>query len=151
MQSRETQITMVKLTNAGGQTKRANERSFVYRPPAWRRWRNVKTTYIGDNSIRRSTLGARGFSCAVSGFGQVLKSGFAARVFGVRPNTCRPPADETKLPDAREKKPLVPRVGKHAFPTWKLFIKFAVSVFKMFLSLIPDIKAYCYREQNLVQ
>ena len=45
MQSRETQITMVKWTNAGGQTKRANERSFVYRPPAWRRWRNVKTTY----------------------------------------------------------------------------------------------------------
>ena len=36
---------MVKWTNAGGQTKRANERSFVYRPPAWRRWRNVKTTY----------------------------------------------------------------------------------------------------------
>ena len=23
-----------------------NERSFVYHPPAWRRWRNVKTTYI---------------------------------------------------------------------------------------------------------
>ena len=46
MQSRGTQITMVKWTNAGGQTKRANERSFVYRPPAWRRWRNVKTTYI---------------------------------------------------------------------------------------------------------
>ena len=45
MQSRETQITMVKWTNAGGQTKRANERSFVCRPPAWRRWRNVKTTY----------------------------------------------------------------------------------------------------------
>ena len=45
MQSRETQITMVKWTNAGGQTKRANERSFVYRPPAWQRWRNVKTTY----------------------------------------------------------------------------------------------------------
>ena len=44
MQSRETQKTMVKWTNAGGQTKRANERSFVYRPPAWRRWRNVKTT-----------------------------------------------------------------------------------------------------------
>ena len=37
---------MVKWTNAGGQTKRANERSFVYSPPAWRRWRNVKTTYI---------------------------------------------------------------------------------------------------------
>ena len=45
MQSRETQITMVKWTNAGGQTKGANERSFVYCPPAWRRWRNVKTTY----------------------------------------------------------------------------------------------------------
>ena len=43
-QSRETQITMVKWTNAGGQTKRANERSFVYRPPPLRRWRNVKTT-----------------------------------------------------------------------------------------------------------
>ena len=36
---------MVKWTNAGGQTKRANERFFVYCPPAWRRWRNVKTTY----------------------------------------------------------------------------------------------------------
>ena len=46
MQSRETEITMVKWTNAGGQTKRANERSFVYRPPAWRRWRNMKTTYL---------------------------------------------------------------------------------------------------------
>ena len=45
MHSRETQITMVKWTNAVGQTKRANERSFVYRPPAWRLWRNVKTTY----------------------------------------------------------------------------------------------------------
>ena len=44
MQSQETQITKVKWTNAGGQTKPANERSFVYRPPAWRRWRNVKTT-----------------------------------------------------------------------------------------------------------
>ena len=46
MQSRETQITMVKWTNAGGQTKGANERSFVYRPPVWRRWRNVRTTYM---------------------------------------------------------------------------------------------------------
>ena len=45
MQSRETQITMVKWTNAGGQTKGADEQSFVYRPPAWRLWRNVKTTY----------------------------------------------------------------------------------------------------------
>ena len=47
MQSRETQITMVKWTNAGGQTKGAHEQSFVYRPPAWRRWRNVKTTSEG--------------------------------------------------------------------------------------------------------
>ena len=37
--------------------------------------------------------------------------GFAAHVFGLRPNTCRPAADETNLPDAREKKPLVPRVA----------------------------------------
>jgi len=50
----------------------------------------------------RCTLGTIGFSCAVSGF--------AARVFGVRSNTCRPAADETKLPVSREKKPLVPRV-----------------------------------------
>ena len=50
------------------------------------------------------TLGARGFSCAVSGFGQVLKS-------DPRRRSClRPSADETKLPVAREKKPLVPRV-----------------------------------------
>ena len=38
------------------------------------------------------------------------RCGFAAPVFGLRPNTCRPAADETKLPDAGEKKPLVPRV-----------------------------------------
>ena len=59
--------------------------------------------------IRHSTsLGARGFSCAVSAFGQDLKvtraKSFAARVFGLRPNTCRPVANETKLPVAREKK-----------------------------------------------
>ena len=36
---------MVKWTNTGGQKKWANERSFVYRPPAWQRWRNLKTTY----------------------------------------------------------------------------------------------------------
>ena len=35
------------------------------------------------------TLGSRGFSCAVSGFGQVF---LAARVFGLQ--TCRPVADE---------------------------------------------------------
>ena len=46
--------------------------------------------------------------------GQVLKvtraKTFAARVFGLRPNTCRPAADETKLPVAHEKKPLLHRV-----------------------------------------
>ena len=31
-------------------------------------------------------------------------NGFAARVFGLQPNTCRPAADKTKLPVAREKK-----------------------------------------------
>ena len=41
---------------------------------------------------------------------KVFSRGFAARVFGLRPNTCRPAADETKLPVAREKKPVVPRV-----------------------------------------
>ena len=55
------------------------------------------------------TLGARGFLCAVSGFGQVLKSDPRGK-----PNTSRPVADETKLPVAREKKPLVPRVGDTA-------------------------------------
>ena len=54
IQSRETQITMVKWTNASGQTKRANERYFVYRPPAWRRWRNVKITYtVQATGLRR--------------------------------------------------------------------------------------------------
>ena len=43
-----------------------------------------------------TTLGSRGFSCAVSGFDQVLESDprFAARVFCLRPKTCRPVADE---------------------------------------------------------
>ena len=60
---------------------------------------------------------------AVSGFDQVLKSDprekpevfsrdFAACVFGLWPNTCRPAADEAKLPDAREKKPVVHRVKR---------------------------------------
>ena len=45
------------------------------------------------------TLGARDFSCAVSGFGQVLK-------------TCQPAANtQRKLLVACEKKPLVPRVN----------------------------------------
>ena len=40
---------------------------------------------------------------------EVFSRGFAVRVFGRRSNTCRPAADETKLPDAREKKVLLPR------------------------------------------
>ena len=63
----------------------------------------------GSKCYQNLTLGARDFSCAVSGFGQVLKSDFAARLFGLRPKTCRRP---TKLLVKREKKPLVPRVPK---------------------------------------
>ena len=46
-------------------------------------------------------LGARGFSCAVSGFGQVLKSDPREKL---RRSCLRPTADETKLPVTREKK-----------------------------------------------
>ena len=53
------------------------------------------------------TLGARGFSCAVSGFGHVLQNDPREKL---RRSCLRPLADETKLPVAREKKPLVPRV-----------------------------------------
>ena len=51
-------------------------------------------------SWESNTLGARGFSCAVSGFRQVLKSDpreklfFFSRVFGLWPKTYRPTADE---------------------------------------------------------
>ena len=41
----QTEITMMKCANAGGRTKRTNERSIVFRPPAWSRWHRVKTTY----------------------------------------------------------------------------------------------------------
>ena len=40
------------------------------------------------------TLGARGFSCAVSGFGQVLKVTRAARLFSLWTKTCRSTTDE---------------------------------------------------------
>ena len=50
--------------------------------------------------------GCQRLSCAVSGFGQVLKSD------PLRRSCLRPSADETKLPDAREEKPVVPRVMK---------------------------------------
>ena len=64
-------------------------------------------------SWESNTLGARGFSCAVSGFRQVLKSDpreklfFFRRGIGLRP---------MKLLVAREKKPLVPRVGSPRQP-----------------------------------
>ena len=51
-------------------------------------------------SWESNTLGARGFSYAVSGFRQVLKSDpreklfFFSRVFGLWPKTYRPTADE---------------------------------------------------------
>ena len=63
-QSLETEIAMVKRSNAGGRTKRANERSIVYSPPAWRRWRNVKTTYCWMQSIK----------CFISSRGQIHKA-----------------------------------------------------------------------------
>ena len=44
---------------------------------------------------RNPTLGARGFSCAVSGFGLVLKSDPREKL---RRSCLRPAADETKLP-----------------------------------------------------
>ena len=47
--------------------------------------------------------------------GFLFSRGFAAHVFGLWPNTCRPAADETNLPHAREKKPLVPRVAVSTF------------------------------------
>ena len=62
-------------------------------PPRHGRYWAVKPIALpGDNSPQKNsckgnfTLGARGFSCAVSGF--------AARVFCQRPKTCRPAADE---------------------------------------------------------
>jgi len=57
-------------------------------------------------------LGARGFSCAVSGFSQVLKSDRVSPLVSSAFGQTRggPAADETKLPVAGEKKPLVPRV-----------------------------------------
>ena len=63
MHPRETQITMVKSRNAGGQTKRANERSFVYRhqyggddvtckPPIPSEWKDARVTPIVKSGAR---------------------------------------------------------------------------------------------------
>ena len=57
------------------------------------------------------TLGARGFSCAVSGFGQVLKSDPRSR-FSLRPSAEHVSAcgRRNEAPRRTGKKPLVPRV-----------------------------------------
>ena len=60
------------------------------------------------------TLGARGFSCAVSCFGQVLKSDLFWRL---RRSCLLPSADETKLPVAREKNLWCPGYPQHEHPT----------------------------------
>ena len=54
---------------------------------SWKLRQNGRFFFFLVTNNGFSILGARGFSCAVSGFGQVLKSdlrGFAARVFGLR-------------------------------------------------------------------
>ena len=83
----------------------ANHKQRVYLSLAWRynSLSNFERYAILASGSLSITLGSRDFSCAVSGFG----------VFGLLPNTCRLAADETKLPDAREKKPLVPRVPEY--------------------------------------
>ena len=49
------------------------------------------------SSSHNCTLGSRGFSCAVSGFGQVLKKLFSRlRRSCLRPKTCCPVADEAR-------------------------------------------------------
>ena len=69
---------------------------------------NFRFFFLSTKNSLTCTLGARGFSCAVSGFGQVLKSDPREKLFFFL--AASPAADKTKLPVAREKKPLVPRV-----------------------------------------
>ena len=78
----------------------------------WSRFQNYLNTIFLLEHL--TTLGARGFSCANSGFGQVLKSDSREKL---RRSCLRPSADETKLPVAREKKPLVPRVASYQLVT----------------------------------
>jgi len=63
-------------------------------------WYQVRVTRCIRIPAAR-TLGSRGFSCAVSRFGQVVSSAFGRGRVGLWPK---------KLLVAREKKPLVPRV-----------------------------------------
>ena len=79
--------------------------------------------------------------CAVSGFGQVLKSDFAARLFGLRPKTCRRP---TKLLVKREKKPLLPRVPKPINGKMDIFgIKLLLT--DLLFRLVTFLYIYLYR------
>ena len=95
----------------------------------------------GSKLYQNLTLGARGFSCAVSGFGQVLKSDFAARLFGLRPKTCRRP---TKLLVKREKKPLLPRVPKPITGQMDIFgIKLLLT--DLLFRLVTFLYIYLYR------
>ena len=76
-------------------------RCIVYDITIVRRYEYDKREFSNNST---HTLGARGFSCAVSGFGQALKSNLRENVrtrVGLRP--CRSPF-------TREKNPLVPRV-----------------------------------------
>ena len=61
---------------------------------------------------RATTLGARDFSSAVSGFSQVFIVTRAKSGFGLRPKMCRPSANTPNSHRTREK-PLVPRVSRH--------------------------------------
>ena len=61
---------------------------------------------------RATTLGARDFSSAVSGFSQVFIVTRAKSGFGLRPKMCRPSANTANSHRTREK-PLVPRVSRH--------------------------------------
>ena len=78
-------------------------RCIVYDITIVRRYEYDKREFSNNST---HTLGARGFSCAVSGFGQVLKSNLRENVrtrVGLRPT-------KRSSPFTREKFPLVPRV-----------------------------------------
>ena len=85
-------------------------------------------------------LGARGFSCAVSGFGQVLQSDHAevSSAFG---RTSVSVADETKLPVAPKKKPLVPRVR-----LWGHF-----SIFGLVFFVLKSLKRWELRAKGVLK
>ena len=83
---------------------------FVFTPTAKRE--NRKFHVVGYPGCQRLFMRAFRFrsslkKCSVE---KLYSRRFAARVLGLRRNTHRPAADETKLPVTREKKPLVPRV-----------------------------------------